>query len=67
MSTSILRVTVVVVVGIYVDTFGQSSICIPQTSIPLTQSAVQDSALAALGFDTTPSTNGQVAAAIVPV
>ena len=40
MSTSIFLVTVVVVVGIYVDTFGQSSICIPQTITPLTQSQV---------------------------
>lgn len=40
MSTSIFLVTVVVVVGIYVDTFCQSSICIPQTITPLTQSQV---------------------------
>ena len=40
MSTSIFLVTVVVVVGIYVDTFGQSSICIPQAITPLTQSPV---------------------------
>ena len=40
MSTSIFLVTVVVVVGIYVDTFGQSSICIPQAITPLTQSQV---------------------------
>lgn len=40
MSTSIFLVTVVVVVGIYVDTFVQSSICIPQAITPLTQSQV---------------------------
>ena len=30
----------VVVVGMYVDTFGQSSICMPQARTPLTQSPV---------------------------
>ena len=40
MSTSIFRVTVVVVVGMYVDVILQSSICIPQAITPLTQSPV---------------------------
>ncbi len=40
MSTSIFLVTVVVVVGIYVDVIPQSSICIPQAITPLTQSQV---------------------------
>lgn len=67
MSTSISLVTVVVVVGMYVDTFGQSSNCAHQTSIPLVPSAVHISDLADVGVDTTHITIDAVAARTVSV
>lgn len=67
MSTSIFLVTVVVVVGIYVDTFTPASICIPQAITPLTQSQVTGAPVTLSAAGTTCIAIAAVAASTVSV